>query len=73
NAPRPEETLTLQWLNGDGIVTRTQSVPVACNTAGGYRIFYAKQHSEPGRYEVRLSNENGRLIGRRTFTIQASR
>ncbi len=73
NAPRPEETLTLQWLNGNGTVTRTQSMPVARNTAGGYRIFYAKQHSEPGRYEVRLSNESGRLIGRRTFNIRTSR
>jgi len=73
NAPRTKERLKVQWLNDAGTVTHTNSVTVSSNTAGGYRIHYAKQHVDPGRYEVRLFNESGQLIGRRTFTVGTSR
>lgn len=69
NAPRPRETLTLEWVDSDGTVAHSRKVSVGRNTATGYRIFYNKGHAAAGRYEVRLYNEAGTLIGRRAFTV----
>ena len=69
NSPRAHETLTLQWIDRDGSVADTQKVTVSRNTAAGYRIYYNKRHAEAGRYEVRLYNEEGALIGRRAFEV----
>ncbi len=69
NAPRPSETLSLQWVREDGTVERTQKLQVSYNTGGGYRIYLTKRHSAPGRYEVRLLNQDELLIGRRAFTV----
>lgn len=69
NSPRARETLTLEWIDSDGSVAQTQEVTVSRNTATGYRVFYNKRHAEAGRYEVRLYNEAGELIGRRVFEV----
>lgn len=70
NAPRPSEKLTLQWIDADGTVARAQTVTVQRNTRPGYRLYYAKGHSTPGHYEVRLLNDDGMLIGRRGFDVR---
>jgi hypothetical protein len=70
HAPRPREELTLSWSNEDGLVAETRRILVPRVTDAGYPIFAGREYANPGRYAVRLYNEQGNLIGRRLFRVR---
>lgn len=67
NVPK-SENLKIQWLNKDGELIK-EIKPIRVKKSSGYRTYYSKSFSEPGKYEVRLLNSSNQLIARRTFEV----
>jgi hypothetical protein len=65
-----EESLKLEWRDGAGRVLGAETIQVGRSTDPGYRIGLDHTFTEPGRYEVRLYNQAGTLIGLRRFEIE---
>ena len=66
-SPRAE-TLRVEWFRlGQEIALRETDITVVRSPF--YRIYNQQRFQEPGNYEVRLSNQAGRLLGRQTFTV----
>jgi hypothetical protein len=63
------ESLTIEWRESSGRVLEREAVQVGRNLDPGYRIGVHQTLTAPGRYEVRLYNRKGTLIGLRRFEI----
>jgi hypothetical protein len=63
------ESLKLEWRDGAGRVLASEMIRVGRNTDPGYRVGVDHTITERGRYEVRLYNQKGALIGLRRFEI----
>ena len=70
NSPR-SESIKVAWFDSKGkALGSPQSYSVQTNTGLGFRIYASERFPEAGRYEVRLLNSQGQLIGRRVFSIE---
>ena len=70
HAPQAEQ-VRLEWIDPSGkLLPPSEYVDIQSNTGvNGYRIYKQRQFQKEGKYEVRLYNGSGELIGKTEFTI----
>lgn len=70
HAPQ-EEQVKIEWIDPAGkALSPSEYVNIQSNTGvNGYRIYKQRQFRNPGKYEVRLYNGAGVMIGKTVFTI----
>ncbi|KKW19280.1 MAG: hypothetical protein UY63_C0017G0057 [Parcubacteria group bacterium GW2011_GWA2_51_10] len=57
---------------GEWIESGSYSFPITGGRSGGYRVYTFRQSIAPGKWRVNVRTEDGRIIGRVSFTIVAT-